>query len=153
MNPASALAQTVNRLRRPLRQGAAFARHQLFGPFPGDVALHCQVRHDLFNLVFSIAQRPELAQLRQVEPHKLPYHRENLRSLTRAGTDLGDIAVALDPMEGVDISSLLRPLRGIWRLLWPASPVCFWKPQIARFLPLARTGFRGLGHGVPHATA
>ena len=97
---------------------------QLFSDdFLEDVAVERQVRHDLFELAVFVAQRPELAQLRETQAGELLLPAvEGLLADAEPATDLGDFLAALDLVQGV--ASLLRPFRGIWRLLWPAPPAC-----------------------------
>ena len=90
-------AQTVYRLSQ--RRAA-----QLFSDdFLENVPVERQVRDHLFQLAVFVAQRSELAQLRQAKPGELLFPAvERLLADAEPATDLGDFLAALDLVQGVD---------------------------------------------------
>jgi hypothetical protein len=68
-----------------------------------DVAIEREVGDDLFQFAVFMAQRPQLAQLRQAESGKLLFPAvERLLADAEAATDFGDFLAALDLVQGVD---------------------------------------------------
>jgi hypothetical protein len=112
-----------------------------------DVAVQGQVRHDLFQFVVFVAERPELAQLGEAEPGELLL--PAVEGLLADAEPAADLGVTFSPpstwCRAWMISSLLRPLRGIVCVSLAGVASLLRKSQILRFSRFACTGLWGLG--------
>jgi hypothetical protein len=116
---SAALASLPGAVRARLR--ARLARSFVRTIPDEDVAIEGEIRDDPFQFAVFVAQRPQLAELRQAEPGKLPLPAvERLLADAEPATDLGDFFAALGLVEGLHHGHLKR-----WPFLFVSYPALF----------------------------